>query len=73
MRPSLDVSDQGHGDIDGAGFALLFEGQTPAGLGAARAFKGTQVAFQEQARLGQFHQSGVAPEHVPVWREGAFI
>ena len=56
LRPCLDLGDQVHGHIERAGAALLFEGQVPAGLGAAGAFEGREAAFDERTELGDLAQ-----------------
>jgi hypothetical protein len=58
--PCFDFADQVQRHIDGAGAALLFEGQMPARSSATGAFELAEVAFQEGAGLGEFAQGELA-------------
>ena len=66
LGPCFDFRDQLQGHIDGAGAALLFEGQVPAGLRAAGAGKGAEAAFDEGADLSDLAQGTLPSAGVPV-------
>ena len=65
--PFFDFGDQVHGNIDGPGFFLLFEGQMPARLGTTRSVKLAQRAFQKGADLSDAAEGGGAEGSVAIF------
>ena len=64
--PLFDGGDQFHRHIEGAGTTPLLEGQVPARLRAAGAFKGREAAFDKGAKLGDLAQGRLVRPSVPV-------
>lgn len=74
ITPELfDGGDQFHRHIERARAAPLFEGQVPAGLGAAGPFKGREAAFEEGAESSDLAQGRRAGVGVPVRNDRAGV